>query len=68
MDENNKIEELEKRINDLERLYIRMADNQLQLSSTIKELLGMSDKVFSQIVDIFLRQSKKIFLTVLWSG
>ena len=41
MDENNKIEELEKRINDLERLYIQMADNQLLLSSTIKELLGI---------------------------
>jgi hypothetical protein len=41
MDENNKIEELEKRINDLERLCVQMADNQLLLSSTIKELLDI---------------------------
>lgn len=41
MDENNKIEELEKRINDLEGLCIQMADNQLLLSSIIKELPGI---------------------------
>ena len=41
MDENNRIEELEKRISDLEGLCIQMADNQLLLSSTIKELPGI---------------------------
>lgn len=48
MDENNKIEELEKRINDLERLYIQMADNQLLLSSTIKELLGIKSPSYKK--------------------
>ena len=41
MDENNRIEELEKRISDLEGLCIQMVDNQLLLSSTMEELLGV---------------------------